>query len=492
MTFEGDLYAILGVPPDADDREIRQAYHQMARRYHPDRSPEEGAAAQFIAIREAYRVLSDPVQRRAFDKWHQQEGLGRPLPLQLRVTTSQSTLPCLNESQALYALVELSACKEIESERLPLNLSLVLDRSTSMKGARLHRVKEAARYMVEQAEPQDVLSVVVFSDKGEVILPAQPAFDKAAARAAISGIRGSGGTELLQGLRLGLHEVSRWQSEHRHNHLVLLTDGHTFGDEEGCLQEAKLAGERNIVLTLMGVGDDWNDRLLDQMAELSQGISLYIDSSTKIAQVFRGRLGRLGNVFAQSLVLSLHLSQGVRLKEAFRISPQISQLHLSDNTVGLPVLEKDEPQVMLLELLVERQQPGEHRLFQVEVTGTVPALGNEEVQVRRAVTLSFEADLHRKTPVPADIVSAMAKLTIFKMQERAMAEAEAGQIEPAVNHLRTLATRLLDMGETQLARAALLEAGQLAKTGSLSARGSKQIRYGTRKLTILPKEVRHD
>ena len=492
MAFESDLYAILGVPPDADEREIKQAYRRLARRYHPDTSSEEGAAARFIAIQEAYEVLIDPLQRQAFDRWRRQQGLDQPPALRLRVTTSQNTLPCLNESQVLYALVELAASEEIESDRLPLNLGLVLDKSTSMKGARLQKVKEAARHIVEQAEPQDVLSLVVFSDKGQVILPAQPAVNKVAARAAISGIRSSGGTELLQGLRLGLQEVSRWHSENRHNHLILLTDGHTYGDEEGCLEEAKLAGERNIVLTLMGVGEDWNDRLLDQMAELSHGTSLYIDSSAKIAQAFRERLQRLGNVFAQNLILSLHLSEGVTLKGAFRVSPQIGHLHLMDHTASLPVLEKHRPQAILLELLLERCEPGEHRLFQVEVRGTVPALGNEPARVRQAVTLTFKPDLHRKTPVPADIVSAMAKLTIFKMQERAMAEAEAGQIEPAVNRLKTLATRLLDIGEAELARAALLEAGRLSKTGSLSAKGAKQIRYGTRGLTILPKEVRHD
>jgi Ca-activated chloride channel family protein len=86
----------------------------------------------------------------------------------------------------------------------------------------------------------------------------------------------------------------------------------------------------------------------------------------------------------------------------------------------------------------------------------------------------------------------MGKLTIVKMQERAMGEIEEGQIEPAVNRLKTMATRLLDIGETELARAALLEAGRLAQTGSLSPEGQKKIRYGTRALRILPKEVRYD
>jgi Ca-activated chloride channel family protein len=78
------------------------------------------------------------------------------------------------------------------------------------------------------------------------------------------------------------------------------------------------------------------------------------------------------------------------------------------------------------------------------------------------------------------------------MQERAMEEVQSGEIDAAVSRLKTVATRLLDIGEAELARAALLEAGRLAKTGSLSDEGRKKLRYGTRGLTILPKEVRHD
>jgi hypothetical protein len=55
-----------------------------------------------------------------------------------------------------------------------------------------------------------------------------------------------------------------------------------------------------------------------------------------------------------------------------------------------------------------------------------------------------------------------------------------------------MATRLLNLGETELARAALLEAGRLSRTGDLSSEGRKKIRYGTRSLSILPKEIHND
>jgi Ca-activated chloride channel family protein len=492
--FEQDYYALLNVPPDADERDIKRAYRQLARRYHPDTTTEEHPVELFREIQKAYECLIDPMQREAHDHWRRQEGLDRPTPLSLRVTPSQSNLLCLGESQVLYVLVEVSATDEVDGYRLPLNLCLVLDRSTSMKGARLHQVKVAARYIVDQMGPSDVLSMVLFSDRAELILPGRRNIDKLAARTAINNVQSGGGTELLQGLSMGLKEVQRWQDKGVQSHLILLTDGQTYGDEEACREMARLAGRLNISLTLMGIGSDWNDALLDEMAHLGQGSSssIYIDSNTKIAKAFFDQISSLGNIFAHNLSLSIHHGEGVSTKEVFLVSPEIARLSLVDDRVLLGSLEKQQPRAVTMELLVCSHTPGVHRLLQVEVEGIVPSVGQQLLRARQAADVTFATEIGRRVPIPSDIVSAMGKVAIFKMQERAMEEVELGQIEPAVNRLKALATRLLDLGETELARAALLEAGRLAQTGSLSAEGRKKIRYGTRGLRILPKEVHYD
>jgi Ca-activated chloride channel family protein len=494
MDFEHDYYAILGVSNDADEQEIKRAYRQLARRYHPDVSDEPQTAERFHEIQAAYELLNDAVQREAYDHWRRQQGLDRPLPLVLRVTPSQSSLPCLGEPQLLYILIEIQSSSEVESQRLPLNLGLVLDRSTSMKGARLQQVKVAARYIVDQMGANDVLSVVAFSDRAEVLVPGRRGIDRALARAAIRNLRSGGGTELLQGLRLGLQEVERWQAEGMQSHLILLTDGQTYGDDAECLEVARLAGQQGISLTLMGVGADWNDHLLDDMARFNgaSSSSMYIDSSSKIAKTFHDCVESLGNLFAQNLLCSLHFSEGVGLREVFQVSPHITRLHPTGDRILLGSLEREQPQAVIMEVLIDCFQPGIHRLLQVEASAVVPAVGSEPVRARQAVDVSFATEVRRAATIPPDIVSAMGKLTLFKMQERAMDEIELGQIEPAVNRLKTLATRLLDIGEADLARAALLEAGRLAQTGSLSLEGRKRIRYGTRSLRILPKEVHYD
>ena len=242
MDFELDYYAILGIDKNADEREIKQAYRLLARRHHPDVSSEEESTERFREIQGAYEFLLDPMQRKAYDRWRRQAGLEHALPLILRVTPSQKTLLSMGEPQILYILAELMASDELENQRLPLNLCLVVDRSTSMKGARLHQVKAAARYIVDQMEANDVLSVVTFSDRAQLALPGRRGIDRNDARTAISRIRSGGGTEIYQGLQLGLQQVERWNTPEMISHLIMLTDGQTYGDEEDCLHAARYAG----------------------------------------------------------------------------------------------------------------------------------------------------------------------------------------------------------------------------------------------------------
>jgi hypothetical protein len=278
------------------------------------------------------------------------------------------------------------------------------------------------------------------------------------------------------------------------SHLIMLTDGQTYGDEEDCLEAARYAGEHEIPITTMGIGSDWNDTLLDEVSSLSHApnSAIYIDSTSKIEKVFHDQIDNLGSTFAHNMTLGLHQSKDASLRDIYRVSPSINQLFLMDERLTLGSLESRDPQAIIMEMLVGSHEPGTHRLLQVDVEGLVPSLGSKPTRARQTLEVSFVTDLAKPPPVPTDIVSAMGKLTIFKMQEKAINEIEVGQIDSAVNRLKTMATRLLDIGEAELARAALLEAGRLAQTGSLSAEGRKKIRYGTRGLRIVPKEVRYD
>ena len=493
MQIEKDYYKILQIDVTASEDNIRQAYRVLARQYHPDVNHDPAAGDLFQDIQKAYEVLGDPQQRRAYDRFRESQGLDKSSTLTMRAMISHKQLLTNVEEQAFYVWLDVTPATDLPTSRLPVNLCLVLDRSTSMQGMRLQQVKEGTRQIIDRLSPDDTLSLVVFSDRAEVVLSAQRGIDKALAKSMTSTVQASGGTEMLQGMLAGLQELETYRTDSSVNHMILLTDGQTYGDEEGCLDQAQLAGHNQISLTTMGIGSDWNENLLDQMASASGGASVYIDSPRKVVDVFKDTMRTLSSVVARELTMSITPAVNVALKDAFQVTPHIRRLELQAGKAVLGPLGTGHDKTLLMEFRVSKDaMTGDKRLVRLTVDGDVPGQTNRRNWEWAEVFGEFVQKIEQPPEIPPAIVTALGKLAIFKMQEKAMIDLENGQISSATQRLETMATRLLNLGETELARAALLEAGRLARTGDLSAEGRKKIRYGTRSLSILPKEIHRD
>lgn len=494
MDAKKNYYEILQVDENATEDEIRKAYRALVREHHPDVATTTGATAHFRSVQEAYEVLADPDQRRAYNHLREAEGLDKSSAIVLRTTLSHKTLLTNVQKQALYVMVEITPAADLPTARLPLNLCLVLDRSTSMQGVRLQKVKEGTRQIIDLLTDKDSLGIVVFSDRAEVILPSKIGIDKAMAKSIASTIQPSGGTEMLQGLNAGLKELKRNQTADSVNHLILLTDGQTYGDETECLKRAEWAGHNQISLTTMGIGTDWNEKLLDEMATATGESSLFIDSPRKVVEAFKAAVRSMSSVVAREMTMSANASAGIQLKEAIQVSPQIRRLNLQTEKALLGPLATGQGKVLMLEFVVQSHaEPGRTRLARITIDSNIAGATGQ----RSWEWVDLYADFVAEPPeeaagIPATIVTALGKLAIYKMQERAMTDLEQGHISSATQRLETMATRLLNLGETELARAALLEAGRLARTGDLSAEGRKKIQYGTRALSVLPTEVNND
>ena len=177
--YQQDYYALLGVMRDASQEEIKRAYLTAAQKFHPDKNTAAGETELFLGVQQAYEVLSNPKRRAQYDATLPPEKR-RVLPYEHRILYSRPNLVGLDEPQMLYLILEIGAPAEArQAPAPPLNVCLVLDRSTSMQGEKMDTVKSAALQVLRNLRQQDILSVVAFSDRAEVIIPAAYLQDRA-------------------------------------------------------------------------------------------------------------------------------------------------------------------------------------------------------------------------------------------------------------------------------------------------------------------------
>ncbi|MBK8618662.1 MAG: VWA domain-containing protein [Anaerolineales bacterium] len=479
-----DYYAVLGVFRDASPEDIKHAYFEAAQKLHPDKNVAAGETELFLEVQQAYEVLSNPKRRNLYDATLPPDIESNSV-VKHEVFFSRPNLVRLNEEQLLYVLLEISPREE--SEKLPtppLNICLVLDRSTSMQGDKMDMVKATAIQLLRGLRAEDVLSVVAFSDRAEVIIPASIETDRRKQEGRIQMIQPSGATEIFNGLKAGMQEIRRTLNPSRINHIILLTDGQTYGDEQDCLNLAEEAAAQNIGITGMGIGHEWNDIFLDALASKTGGSSAYISKPKDIQRFLVDKFNALASTYADDVILDFKPQEHVKVNYAFRLQPEGGNVQVETPMRLGPIL-RDMPLHVLIEFVVSPEAlvddvfillEGSLKLSIAARSTPIPPI---RIKLDREVRVNPSAE-----PPPTRILSALSRLTLYRMQDRARSAADDGQYDTAVRHLHNLATHLLSQGEHSLAKTALFEADNLERMHSWSASGNKDIKYSTRALLL--------
>jgi Ca-activated chloride channel family protein len=484
-------YTLLGVAPTASQGEIKAAFRRIAQRLHPDRNHHPGAAVQLQDINQAHELLLDAAQRSRIDRLIREQNLEKQPEFILRVTPSKRHVQSFPDPQVIYLLTEVYASSQTSGEDMEkrqrearLNLTLMIDRSNSMNGSRLERVKNAANKIIEQLKPSDIFSVVAFNDFAEVIFNAAPAQSPAIIKAHISMIGASGGTEMFRGLELAAQQNRLNRQAERVNHIILLTDGNTFGDEARCVNLARELAAEGIGISALGIGHEWNDNFLDEVASITGGTSEYAQNVTSIERFLNDHIRGLANTFAERLVISLAPDPDVAIEYIFRLAPRPQPLPLDSAAIALGTLQYQRVTSVIFQLeLPGGLTPGFRSLARIAVQGDVLAGGVHPCTTVSDISLRISAEEEADEP-PANVLDALSKLALYRMQERARLALESGDVKEATRLLHNLGTRLLEEGEENLANQAFNEARQVSQTKALSESGQKALKYHTRSLLL--------
>lgn len=362
------------------------------------------------------------------------------------------------------------------SSRRRLNLSVVLDRSGSMEGAKMERAREAARYCVEQLLPADRLSVVVFDDVVEVLIPSRPVDDKEGLKRLLAGVGARNSTALHEAWVRGGMQVSEHLDERAVNRVLLITDGLAnvgLTNTDEIVSQAKGLFERGVSTSTVGIGEDFNEDLLIPMARAGGGNAWHVAEAADMQRVFAVELEGLLAQFAREVSLGLIPSDGVR------VSDVLNDFELTETgRYRLPDLQAGSPLDIVLRLCLPERAAGERmRILDLRVGYTPREARGAEV-LKHAFEVEFaEAGEVEALPANPEVTKAVRLLMNARARREAVSHMDRGDYAAASGIIADAraATMALCASQPEDEEYRADSEELLCVTGSLADRGSDKM-----------------
>jgi Ca-activated chloride channel homolog len=384
------------------------------------------------------------------------------------------------ENFVLYVLLEATARGSGGGGgRVPLNLSVVIDRSGSMYDERrLEFVVDAVKFLADNLSAEDTVSVVAFADKAQVIVTPDQARDKNFVKRAIDDIdllEIGGGTQMALGMRAAIDEVKKNLSPTKLNRVLVLTDGQTYAETE-CVELAA-ANHEQISFSTMGVGVEFNEKLLQRISQDSNGKYHFIGDPAEIPGIFEDELQGLRSVSIRNGRIDVTLSQGVQVREAFRASPEIyglgTPMVADDRNVSYEIgdLQAGVPGSVLLTLVLPPRKPGPVRILQSKFHYEVPGVGDATTNIDLAVDYTLDRTLTSKRN--GRVMNLVDQVSIAKLQSKAEEELKAGNVDRATRLLGNALQGTQRMGNVKATQALAGLMDQIKKTQTLQTKAAK-------------------
>jgi len=343
-----------------------------------------------------------------------------------------------NSTREIWSTISVQEDEAVEAgDRAPLNLALIIDRSTSMRGGKFEQARLASTRLVDMLSSQDRLAIVSYgSDVSTEIesLHATPA-NKELFHNAIRQIRLSGSTNLLGGYTRGVELVLPHTGDDTVNRVLLLSDGQANRGITDIPRLGALTGhnlERGVSLTTMGVGLDYNEELMTAMAENGAGSYYFIENESALASIFEKELKGLSASVAKNTVLTLTVSPGVELLEV-RGFPY--KLHGNQAKIQLAEFFANQNKDIVARLSVTTADKGSMPILSARLDYEDVAQ-SRRVHARTAVTAVSTSDSKKLAKVEKPVMKRVQQVEVARTFKDALKAYEKGDRKKAEELIR--------------------------------------------------------
>ena len=350
-------------------------------------------------------------------------------------STSRSSRFILAEINAPHAH------EQANRTRPAVNLAFVLDRSGSMAGEKIALAKQAVVSALGHLNAGDRFSVVVYDDVIDVVIPSTQATAsaKSDAIALIGRIDARNQTNLGEGWLRGCEQVARHLNNDGVNRTLLLTDGLAnvgiTNHDELATHAAELRN-RGVQTTTFGVGSDFNEVLLQAMANAGGGNYYYIADSKQITDYITSEVGEALDVVARDVVLEIQTPEGVAVES---LTPFPFEQRDGRTTVNLGSLVAEQVVQVVLRLNFPLQEIGRETGAVLSLSARDEAAEDTSHPISWTYADSKTNDLQERN---AEVDRAVASVFASRARQEATAFNRDGNFPAAQAALAAVAKRI--------------------------------------------------
>lgn len=347
---------------------------------------------------------------------------------------------------------------------------------------------------LETLDLGDSIGVLAFADRDDVVYQDMGVPDRSLrlqdAKTALtrlgSGVDESGlgrGTRLEGALRHGLERLGSDSTAPILRRMILVSDG-IIQDYETCRPLLDWAVDQGIVISVIGVADEFDEEFLMMIADLTRGNYYYAATAPEVEQAVRTELDIITRILGRQANLRIFPEHGTIIQDVYPVSPALSEFQAVWVEQGgwrlrIGDLSAAQTQEFLVRL-APAALTGEARLGTVRLEAVAPA-SPDWFAVDAPVSLLYTDDSRLLQARDDEVLDAVRRLDVYQLERRAAEAAAHGDHDASTRALRAATRALRDMGRDDLA-ADMDAAAHASETGTRNLGLTKRVKAGTRRL----------